>query len=202
VILAVVAFMAPSAAQVATDIQAHYAKQPQLTLEFEQVVTHGTTGMVQRSQGTLALARPGSFRASYVKIIAKAPKPSRDFIYDGKKLWLVDYPNLEIHESTVPAAQLPTAAAFLLGGDLSKTYDLALSGSTLVLTPKQPSAEVKELDLVVDPKTGDVIESIIKAPNDDVSEFHFAHPNTATLPADTFAHDRKKYPNFKLTVHP
>ena len=51
--IAIVAFMAPSATQVVADVQKHYAKLPQLTMDFTQKVTLALTGKTQTSQGTI-----------------------------------------------------------------------------------------------------------------------------------------------------
>ena len=200
-ILAVVAFMAPSAAQVAADVQAHYAKLPQLTMDFEEKVTDATFGTTKVSSGTMFLAKPNRFRANYVKTVAKAKKRDKDFIFDGTLFWMVDHRNLSVDQLSAPGGALPAASAFLLGGNLANDYNLALTGSRLVLTPKQPSASVKQLELVVDPKTWSVTESIVTAPSGNVEDFRFTTTSTALIPTGTFTFVAKSYPTYKVVVH-
>jgi len=200
VILAVVAFMAPSASQVLANVQQHYATIPELTVEFVQKVVNTTFGTTQTSQGTLYLAKPNLFRTDYVK--GKPPKPTREFIFNGATLWIIDHANLQVIKNSAPGAVLPAVGSFLTGGNLAAANTVTLTGNTLTLVPKQSQAGVKQLELVVDPQTWDVVESIVTDPSGDVNDFAFTSPRTTKLAATTFVFNSSSLPSYKLVVVP
>ena len=177
------ALLAPAAATVATNVQQHYASTTDLTLDFTQTVTNTQFGgKPQTSTGTMMVQRPSNFRANYVR----GGKPLRDFIYDGAVFWMVDYLNKEATKSCGAAASmLPAATAFLSGTSLATTYNLSLNGANLVLVPKTAST-VAKVELTVDPKSSDVMESIVTDSSGNTNDFVFAKPRTAKLAASTF----------------
>jgi chaperone LolA len=196
-VIALVA-LAPTAAQVLADVQKHYAQTAELDIEFTQTVTNATFGTSKTTGGQLWLGRPKLFRMEY----ADKQKPVRMFIFDGTDLWIVDHKNLEIIQNKKPQVVLPALFSFLSGGALTGTYDISLSANTLVMTPKQPLAEIKTLSFVVDPRASEVTEAIVLSPSNDVNDMKFTTQKSVPLVAPLFAFTPKSYPNYKLIVVP
>ena len=193
--IAIVAFMAPTASQVLADVQAHYATVTDLTLDFEQKVTNITFGATKTSEGTLFLQKPNRFRLDYVK----RGKLDKEFIYDGSTLWIVEHQNLSILKNTAPNAALPAVGSFLTNGNLAATYDVALSGNTLALTPKQPDTALTKLELVVDLTTSEVTASIVTDPSGNTNDFAFKSSKAAKISATRFVFSPSSQPGYKLT---
>jgi chaperone LolA len=195
--------MAPTAAQVVTNVQNHYARLAQLQMNFDQKVTDVTFGKTTTSHGTLALAKPNSFRMSYAKIVAKKPKQDKDFVSDGKTLWIVDYMNMTVTVAGISAnTQIPAIGAFLTNANLANDYTIALHKNTLELTPKQPTAGVDKVAFVVDPTTWDVTESIVTAPGGNASDFTFTAVTSGLIAPGTFGDQVKAHPTFKGIMAP
>lgn len=198
---------APSAPDVAAQVQRYYAGIAHLRAHFRQEFVNTTFGTTRTSQGTVTLARPRQMRWDYAS--AKDPtRVAKSFVSDGKTLWIVEHDNLQVIVRSVAGETLPASAAFLIGGDLTKDYTIAFDATgtyggkgavVLALTPTTPQAQVKTLALVVDPSDGHVAESIVIAPGGDVNHFVFDAPDTKTAPAaslftvDTKALAKQRY---------
>jgi len=197
----VLALCGTAAADPASDllakVQAAYAKAPQVTAHFEQTVTNVTFGSTAQSHGTLYVSKPGLFRWDYD---AKS-KGSRgkSFIYDGKVLWVVDPPNMQVIKNSVAGSQLPVAITFWMGtADLAKDFTATLiKPNVLELVPKQPSAAFVKLQLVVDGAT--VKQSILLDSNGNTNVFAFSNVDLkATIAAKYFAFDPKRVPTYRV----
>jgi chaperone LolA len=199
------AHAAPTATDVAHQVEQFYAKLSHLHAHFRQDVYSAMWGQTQTSSGTVWLARPTSMRWNYATRLDSAVS-AHEFVSDGKTLWRVDHENREIDVRSLAGSSLPASAAFLLGGSLTKSYKVALdvsgtfgNGTVLALTPRTPSAEVKELELVVDPSDGHVLESIVIDSDGDVNHFTFDSVDTKTAPAATaFTVDPKAMTGYKV----
>ena len=178
-------------------VQASYAKIDHLQAHFEQVFTNATFGSKDPSRGTVYLARPDKMRWDYTN--AKG-KPDKQMIYDGKTLWVVEPSNKQVYEHATQDPVLPAAIAFLNGGKLTETYDVTQPDeSTLVLVPKQTTASVKQLTFVIDPKTKQVVRSIVVNHKDDVNAFDFSKVDTEkTIEAKFFTFSPKRVPLYKV----
>jgi chaperone LolA len=203
-----VAHAAPSADAVAKEVEQFYAKLSHLHARFRQDIYNATFGQTKTTSGTVWLSRPTSMHWDYAN--RRDPsKSAKEFVSDGKTLWVVDHENRWIDARSLAGSSLPASAAFLLGGSLTKSYTVALDvsgtygkGTVLALTPRTPSAEVKELELVVDPSDGHVVESIVINSNGDVNHFTFDGVDTKTAPSATaFTVNPKSLPTYKV-VHP
>jgi outer membrane lipoprotein-sorting protein len=133
-------------------------------------------------------------------------KRDRSFIFDGTTLWFVDTKNLQVLQHKTPTSTLPAAVAFLNGsGKLAADFDVAAGddANTVKLTPKQTSAQVKELHFVIDPSTYHVLRSIVIDHNGDTSSFTFSSVDPKTKPkASYFVFDPKSVPTFKVVQVP
>ncbi len=199
--IAIVAFMAPTAAQVLADVQKHYAKLPQLTMDFDQKVTSVTFGRTTASHGTMYLEKPNLFRADYIKVVNGKTKFDKQFIYDGQQFWIVDHMNLTVIVTSVNTSVIPSVGAFLTNSNLAASYDVSLAHGKLVLKPKQPQADVKELDFVID-ANNNVTESIVIAPSGDANDFTFTKTTSGLIPPGTFVFDPKSVPTYKVISPP
>ena len=214
----VVVWLAPTAAEVLADVQKHYDKVATLSTTFTQVATQSAFGTAKMSTGKLYLAKPDKMRWDYDKPVKPGtkvkgkPKLDKNFIYDGTTLWIVDHGNQQVVESAPRSSALPVAIAFLSGTaslgainvalDTSSTHGAA-GATVLQLTPRQPDALWQSLFLVVDPKDGRVIESIVVQSSGDSNDFTFGAESTAKLDAKLFVFNPKSVPRYKhINVKP
>ena len=205
-LVAATAHASPTAPQIAANVQTYYAKVSHLQAKFRQEVTNPTFGRTTKSEGTVWLARPLAMHWDYVR----KTSVKKQFISDGKTLWVVDHDNQEIIIEKIDKSVLPASIAFLVGGDLGKTYKLALDASgtygaktdaVLSLTPKKANAQVKRQFLVVDPTDAHVKESIVIDTADNVNHFVFDAVDTTTdPPAGAFAPDPKLLTSYEVII--
>jgi outer membrane lipoprotein-sorting protein len=196
----------PSAATVLSNVQKYYAAANHLTAQFQQIVTNVTFEKTQKSGGNLYVAKPALFRWDYVAQTNMAGAVTKTFAYDGTTLWVVDHQNKKILENKPQGSVLPAAVSFLTGGSgLAANFNVALDTSgkygktVLALTPKQPSAQYKQLFFVVDPSNWRVTASIVIDSSGDSNEFHFYLPDLkADVPPSLFQVDPAKLPTYKL----
>lgn len=91
---------------------------------FEQALIDASGEVVERSTGTLEIARPGKFRWSY------AEPYEQQLVADGLNVWSYD---VDLAQVTVkPQAQaLANTPALLLGGDQAALEQFRFDGATL-----------------------------------------------------------------------
>ncbi|MDF1563232.1 MAG: outer membrane lipoprotein carrier protein LolA [Deltaproteobacteria bacterium] len=153
---------APDAAEPAmaltAKVQAFYEETADFTASFEQRYTYKILGRTSKSSGTVSFKKPGLMRWDYLK-----PRP-KAFIVDGETLWMyspedhsvIKRPNFE-------PDSLSSSITFLWGkGKLADEFDITLAAeNTLKLVPKTAQPGFASLRFVVDPKTGQVLESTV-----------------------------------------
>jgi outer membrane lipoprotein carrier protein len=195
---------APTAAEILAGVQKFYGGISGVNAKFRQEVVNSTFGRSEISDGYVRIQKPGKMRWEYYEK-KKAGKPrviSKDFISNGKYLYVVDRDNKQVIKKDLQKNLLPTAITFLYGkGDLAadftpeidKTGTFGDKGAhVLKLTPKSPSAQYKFLYLVVDPTTFRVKESIIIDAAGNKNHFRFYEPNfNASEKESTFELDDK-----------
>jgi outer membrane lipoprotein-sorting protein len=205
--LLVIALAAPGPTEVLAKVEATYQQPHDLTAQFTQTVSFTVTGKTTTSTGTLYLAKPDKLRFDY----DKRGKRDKQFIFDGKTLWVVEPSKLQILKSKVETSQMPAALRFFTGaGGLEKEFTVATpkappagvaAGATVLeLAPKQPSAQYAHVYLVVDPSAWTVTQTIVINSSGDVNSFAFAKPSTAKIDATRFVFDPKAYPSFKVST--
>ncbi len=161
-------------------VQKHYENLKDYTADFTQTYTRVAMSRTTESRGTLKLMKPGMMRWDYVK---PAPKL---WLADGKQLFVYD-PEYEqvLIDKNFEVSRLSNSISFLWGeGDLRKTfkaslgepqkYKLSKSVQVLELVPKSDATYAK-LVLVLDPKTGQVTESIIFETTGNTNHFKFTN---------------------------
>jgi outer membrane lipoprotein carrier protein len=165
------------AGQVVAKVQAYYDGVAKLKADFRQEYTNNVYGRSSISDGKLYIAKPGKMRWDYAK------PEKKHFISDGATLWVYEEEAAQAYTQSLANVVLPVAVTFLSGqGKLTAEFDVALDPGKyggkadicLKLTPKQPSAQYKNLWLVVDPADFHVKESIILETSDNVNHFTFA----------------------------
>ena len=200
----------PSAATVLTSVQAFYASQNHMTAAFHQVVTQAAFGTTTTTDGSVRVAKPALFRFDY---LSKKNTATRSFIFDGKVLWVIDVANKQIFKNQVQTnATLPAAVSFLTGAsNLATQFNVALNTSgkfgratttVLELTPKQASAQFKQLFFIVDPATWAVTESIVIDSSGNTQDITFANPDFKSPIKPTLFQVNPKILNFRLVVAP
>jgi outer membrane lipoprotein carrier protein len=166
-----------AAADVVIKVQAYYNGITKLQSDFRQEYTNTIYGRSSTSDGKLYIAKPGKMRWDY-----KQPE-KKHFISDGTTLWVYEEDAAQAYMQPLADVVLPVAVTFLYGkGDLSAEFNVALDpgkyggkdDTCVKLTPKQPSAQYKNLWLVVDPTDYHVKESIILEASDNVNHFTFS----------------------------
>jgi outer membrane lipoprotein carrier protein len=193
----------PTADEVMAGVQRFYAEVGQVTAKFRQEVVNATFGRNDTSDGVVYLKKPGSMRWQYFakKRRGKVTR-AKDFISNGRELYLVDYENRQIVKKDLKKNLLPTAVTFLHGtGELGAEFTPALEQKSayggkgdlvLRLLPKVPSAQYKTLHLVVDPSNYRVKESILVDAAGNRNHFRFYEPDVvAPIPDSRFQVDPK-----------
>jgi len=194
---------APTAPEVIKSVQAFYANIKQVTAMFRQQVTNVTFGDTKTSDGKVWIQKPGKMRWDYYskpkkgKVVTK-----KSFISNGSYLYVVEHDNRQVIKKSLEKDLMPVAVSFLYGkGDLATDFTGAIDTSgkysgkddiVLELTPKAPSAQYKQLFLVVDPSNYRVKQSIIVDSANNVNHFRFYQPDFDTaVDAKWFEFDGK-----------
>lgn len=179
-----------SAPAVVDRVQQFYASIEQVTAKFRQTVTYETFGSTKTSDGKLWLQKPGKMRWDYYDKKKSKVTVKKNFISNGSYLYMVEHDNKQVVKKNLQQDLMPVAVSFLYGkGDLKAEFNAELDktgkygGKTdlvLKLTPKKPSAQYKNLFLVVDPKDFHVTQSVIVDSSGNVNHFRFYEPDFKT----------------------
>jgi outer membrane lipoprotein-sorting protein len=201
---------APSADEVVGKVQAFYATVNHLTAKFRQEFTNATFGDKKISDGTLWIMKPGKMRWDYFSKSRKGQvKVEKSFISNGNYLFVVEHQNKQVIKKNLEKDLTPVAVSFLYGkGDLRADFNAALDSSgkfgskgdvVLKLTPKTPSAQYKNLYLVVDSSAYRVKQSIIVDSGNNVNHFRFFEPDfVKPVKDDWFVFDEKSVKNYRM----
>lgn len=214
----VVAVTAPAGAIAATDVSAadavdkvqkFYASVNQVTALFRQTVTYSTFGTTKESNGKLWIQKPGKMRWDYSEKKKQDTQVKKSFISNGSYLYMVEHDNKQVVKKNLQNDLMPVAISFLYGkGDLKAEFNAELDktgkfGSkdelVLKLTPKKPSAQYKNLYLVVATTDFHVTQSIIIDSSDNTNHFRFFSPDfKAAVDARWFEFDEKSVKNYRI----
>lgn len=167
---------APSPVDIVKGVQATYQNTKKLQANFRQRYTNVTFGKTSTSDGELYVETPGKMRWDY-----KKPDVTL-YISDGVTLWVYEPRNRQAFKQTLEGTLLPVAVTFLMGqGNLLNDFTPSVGPASyggrgdlvVTLTPKQPTAQYKQLHLVVDPTFFLVKESIIIEASGNENRFTF-----------------------------
>ncbi len=204
---------APLAASNVVDrVQAFYLGIKQVSAKFRQSVTNATFGGdAKTNDGSVYIQKPGKMRWDYFAKKGTAVRTKKSFISNGAYLYVVEYDNKQILKKSLEKDLMPVAVSFLYGkGDLKSDFTSELDGSgkygakgelVLKLTPKKPSAQYKNLFLVVDPKDFHVTQSVIVDSSNNTNHFRFFSPDFEKTLKDTWFEFNEKssaVKNFRL----
>jgi outer membrane lipoprotein-sorting protein len=201
---------APTADEVVGKVQAFYATVNHLTAKFRQEFTNATFGDTKISDGSLWIMKPGKMRWDYFSKSRKGQvKVEKSFISNGSYLYVVEHQNKQVIKKNLQKDLTPVAVSFLYGkGDLRADFNAALDTSgkygnkgdvVLKLTPKTPSAQYKNLFLVVDSTAYRVKQSIIVDSANNVNHFRFFEPDfVKAVKDDWFVFDEKSVKNYRI----
>ena len=198
-----------SAADVVERVQQFYSGIKQVTAQFRQSVTNDTFGSTKTSDGAVWIMKPGKMRWDYVEQKKTGVEVKKSFISNGTYLYVVEHDNKQVMKKSLERDLMPVAVSFLYGnGDLKAEFNPEIDATgkygekgdiVLRLTPKQPSAQYKNLYLVVSPKDFHVSQSVIVDSSNNVNHFRFFDPNFNKPMKDSyFEFDPRSVKNYRV----
>ncbi|CAN5916403.1 hypothetical protein BH11MYX3_BH11MYX3_16340 [soil metagenome] len=198
-----------SASTAIDNIQKFYASINQVTALFRQAVTYDTFGNTKQSDGKLWIQKPGKMRWDYYDKKKTKVEVKKSFISNGAYLYMVEHDNKQVVKKNLQNDLMPVAVSFLYGkGELKAEFNAEVDKSgkygskeeiTLKLTPKKPSAQYKNLFLVVSPSDFHVTQSIIVDSSNNVNHFRFYAPDFKTaVDAKSFEFDERSVKNYRI----
>jgi outer membrane lipoprotein carrier protein len=190
-------------------VQGFYKKITQVTASFRQAVTNDTFGSTKTSDGTVWILKPGKMRWDYLEKKNNKTQVKKSFISNGTNLYVVEHDNMQVVKKNLQQDLMPVAVSFLYGkGDLKSEFNAALDTSgkygakgdfVVKLTPKKPSAQYKNLILVVAPGDYHVTQSVIIDSSNNVNHFRFYTPDfQKSIDAKWFEFDEKSVKNYRI----
>lgn len=200
---------APVASDVVREVQKFYAGIKQVTAKFRQSVTNNTFGSTKSSDGLVLLSKPGKMRWDYYEKKRGVTVVKKSFISNGSYLYVVEHDNKQVVKKNLQNDLMPVAVTFLYGkGDLQAEFNAEIDKSNkygakgdivLKMTPKKPSAQYKNLFLVVAPDNHRVKESVIIDSSNNVNQFKFYEPNfeQAIVPGK-FEFDERSVKHYRI----
>jgi outer membrane lipoprotein carrier protein len=198
-----------SANEAVDNVQKFYANIKQVTAQFRQAVTNETFGSTKTSDGTVWIMKPGKMRWDYLEKKKTKVEVKKSFISNGTNLYVVEHDNMQVVKKNLQNDLMPVAVSFLYGkGDLKTEFNAELDKTgkygakgdiVLKLTPKKPSAQYKNLFLVVSPDNYRVTQSIIIDSSNNVNHFRFFAPDFEKPIKDTwFEFDERSVKNYRV----
>jgi len=213
IVLGVPLVAAPAAPATADEVVDHvqrfYATVKQVTASFRQAVTNDTFGSTKTSDGTVWIMKPGKMRWDYLEKKKAKVEVKKSFISNGSTLFVVEHDNMQVVKKNLQQDLMPVAVSFLYGkGDLKTEFNAALDttgkygakGDLVVkLTPKKPSAQYKNLILVVNASDFRVTQSVIVDSSNNINHFRFFSPDFQKPIQDKwFEFDEKSVKNYRI----
>jgi outer membrane lipoprotein carrier protein len=170
--------MTPEVKELVERMQAFYEKTQDFSASFEQVYTYKTFKRVSRSAGKVTYKRPALMRWEYE---TQDGKPSlRTFVLAGDRVYAYDPAAKLLTRAALSTNQLSASVTFLWGqGKLADEFSIATAacdqcaGTLLELTPVVKDPRFKLVRLEVDPKTAQVIRSIVVDPDGSENAIRF-----------------------------
>lgn len=194
---------------VVDQVQKFYGNIKQVTAQFRQAVTNDTFGSTKTSDGKVWIMKPGKMRWDYLEKKKDKVEVKKSFISNGQNLYVVEHDNMQVVKKNLQQDLMPVAVSFLYGkGDLKTEFNAELDTTgkyggkgelVLRLTPKRPSAQYKNLFLVVSPTDYHVTQSIIIDSSNNVNHFRFFAPDFAQeIKEGWFEFDERSVKNYRI----
>ena len=198
-----------TAAEVVDRVQQFYAGIKQVTASFRQAVTNDTFGSTKTSDGTVWIMKPGKMRWDYLEKKKTGVEVKKSFISNGTYLYVIEHDNKQVVKKNLERDLMPVAVSFLYGkGDLKAEFNPEIDRTgkygaqgdlVLKLSPKQPSAQYKNLFLVVSRADFHVSQSIIVDSSNNVNHFRFYRPDFQSAVKDAyFEFDERSVKNYRV----
>jgi outer membrane lipoprotein carrier protein len=198
-----------TAAETIDKVQAFYAGIKQVSAQFRQVVDNATYGTSKTSDGNVFISKPGKMRWDYVEKVKGKVEVTKSFVSNGTYLYVIEHANKTVSKKSLDQNLMPVAVSFLYGkGDLKAEFtpELDTTGKygskgdiVLKLTPKKPSAQYKNLYLVVAGTDFHVSQSIIIDANGGTNHFRFFAPDFKKPITDKwFEFDKSSVPDYRM----
>jgi outer membrane lipoprotein carrier protein len=198
-----------TAADIVDRVQQFYAGIKQVTASFRQAVTNDTFGSTKTSDGTVWIMKPGKMRWDYLEKKKTGVEVKKSFISNGTYLYVVEHDNKQVVKKNLERDLMPVAVSFLYGkGNLKAEFNPEIDKTgkygektdlVLKLTPKQPSAQYKNLYLVVSPGDFHVSQSVIIDSSNNVNHFRFFAPDFDKPIKDSyFEFDEHSVKNYRV----
>jgi outer membrane lipoprotein carrier protein len=200
---------APTAGAVVAEVQKFYSGIKQVTAKFRQTVTNSTFGTNKTSDGLVLLSKPGKMRWDYYDKKKNKVEVKKSFISNGSYLYVVEHDNKQVVQKNLHNDLMPVAVTFLYGkGDLQAEFNAEIDKSgkygakddiVLKMTPKKPSAQYKNLFLVVAKDNYRVKQSVIIDSSNNMNQFMFFEPDfEKAVAAAKFEFDPRSVKNYRI----
>ncbi len=200
---------AATAGATVAEVQKFYAGIKQVTAKFRQTVTNSTFGTNKTSDGLVLLSKPGKMRWDYYEKKQGKVEVKKSFISNGSYLYVVEHDNKQVMKKNLQNDLMPVAVTFLYGkGDLQAEFNSEIDKSgkygakddiVLKMTPKKPSAQYKNLFLVVAKDNYRVKQSVIIDASNNVNQFMFFEPDFEKgIAAAKFEFDERSVKNYRV----
>jgi outer membrane lipoprotein carrier protein len=167
--------------EIVAKVQAVYEKTLAFKAAFTQIYSHKVYKRDMKSTGIVYFKKPGLMRMEYTTPEKKI------FIADGKFFWMYEPAEDSAIKAPLDDSTLPTSITFLMGkGDLRTEFEAKLLADhplgakgalVLELTPRGSTAHYKKLQLVVNPTTWFVEETLVFDPTGNVNHIVFGKPD-------------------------
>lgn len=184
-----------TAAALVARVQAFYEATRDLHAHFDQDVTSVLRG-TQRASGQVWLKKPGRMRWEYEQPASQ----KKLMVADGETLWIYQAEEEQAFRHALADSSLPASVSFLFGkGKLADEFDVTLETSApeagparklgdgealLKLVPKQPTAQYRYLEFVVDATSGLVRQTWLYDQQGGSNHFAFSDVETNRGVAD------------------
>ncbi len=180
---------APAKTDPATDrvlkrVQAYYAKMNDYTADFVQTYEKVALSQKRERRGVLQLRKPGQARWLY-------RDPPKEWVINGRRMTMLD-PELEqaFVDENFESTEISRSISFLWGeGRLDETFKASLGDrkaygfgdgrAALELVPRR-GATYRKLVLGVNPKSGEVTDSILFETAGNTNRFQFRNAKLNT----------------------
>jgi outer membrane lipoprotein carrier protein len=173
------AAMNPDVKALVDRMQAFYEKVQDFTADFSQSYTYKMAKRIQTSTGKVTFKKPGMMRWEYEK-----PTP-KTFVLAGDRAYTYDPQAMLLTKAAFDQSQLSASVTFLFGtGKLEKEFTISrvdcpkCTGTLLELLPLKPDPRFKKVRLEVDPKTAQVLRSIVYDPDGSENAITFSNLKT------------------------
>lgn len=167
------------AEKAALKVQDFYKQTADYQAAFKQTYRDLAAGTEKVSMGRVYFKKPGRMRWDYYK--PEDPKKNdKLYVSDGSVFWVYEYDFKQVFKQCLADSQLPTSLSFLMGqGDLLTDFDVTFAKKSsatapmLRLVPKKATSAYKELQFTLDPKSHQVVRTIIWDPYGNSNEIEF-----------------------------